>query len=197
MEFRDVIRKRRMVRSFTDEPLDDETVRRLLDVANRGPSAGFSQGYALLALRTEEERAEFWLALGQDPAKGNPVKRAPLIVVPLASKQAYLDRYTQADKNWTDRAEDRWAVPYWYIDTGFTALLTLLATVDAGLGAKFFGILPPVLDSFRERFGIPAEYTPVGAIAIGHRDYRLDPDPPWRPAIARKPLEDVVHWGKW
>ena len=44
MEFKDVVRKRKMVRSFTDEPVAAEAVRRILDAARRGPSAGFSQG---------------------------------------------------------------------------------------------------------------------------------------------------------
>ena len=55
----------------------------------------------------------------------------------------YLDRCAQPGNGWTDRDEARRPVPYWYIDTGFTALLTLLAAVDEGLGAVFFGIPPP------------------------------------------------------
>ena len=42
----------------------------------------------------------------------------------------------------------RWPVPYRYIDTGFTALLTLLAAVDEGLGAVFFGIQPETVAEF-------------------------------------------------
>src|SRR3712207_6969015 len=37
--------------------------------------------------------------------------RAPLLVVVLSSKDAYLDRYAEPDKGWTDRDETRWAVP--------------------------------------------------------------------------------------
>jgi hypothetical protein len=40
-------------------------------------------------------------------------------------------------------------VPYRYIDTGFAALLTLLAVVDEGLGASFFGIQPEIMADFR------------------------------------------------
>jgi hypothetical protein len=32
---------------------------------------------------------------------------APLLVVPLACKAAYLDRYAEPDKGWTDREEGR------------------------------------------------------------------------------------------
>jgi nitroreductase len=50
VEFGEVIRKRRMVRAFTIVPFDPEVAQRLLTAANRAPSAGFSQGYALLVL---------------------------------------------------------------------------------------------------------------------------------------------------
>ncbi|MGW4795167.1 nitroreductase family protein, partial [Nonomuraea sp. NPDC004297] len=46
-----------MVRAFTDQPLDPDVVDRVLRAANRAPSAGFSQGWALLALSEPEERA--------------------------------------------------------------------------------------------------------------------------------------------
>lgn len=186
-----------MVRAFTDQPIKPDVVERLLHAANRAPSAGFSQGYALLVLEDPSDRAEFWRALGQDPHTGNPVKRAPLIVVPLASKKLYMDRYARPDKGWEDRSEERWPVPYWYIDTGFMALLLLLAAVDEGLGAKFFGILPPVIDAFRQRFDVPDTYTPIGAVAIGHRDYALDPSPGAPLKISRLPLEAITHRGTW
>lgn len=188
-----------MVRAFTEEQIPDDTVRKILAAANRAPSAGFSQGYAFLVLTDKDDRSKFWTSLNQTPdlRDGNPVKRAPMIVVPLASKEAYMDRYALPDKGWSDRADKRWLVPYWYIDTGFTALLLLLSAVDRGLGAKLFGILPPVVDAFRDQFGIPETYTPIGAIAIGYRDHTLDPDPPWRPKIARRTLDSLVHQGKW
>src|ERR1043165_9643643 len=109
MEFKDVLRKRKMTKVFTRGPLPEDLVERILRAANRGPSAGFSQGYALLVLTELDERVAFWRALGQeDIDKGDPVKRAPLIVVPLASKQLYIDRYTRPDKGWTDQDEARW-----------------------------------------------------------------------------------------
>jgi hypothetical protein len=67
-----------------------------------------------------------------DPAEVTALSTAPLVIVPLACKDAYLDRYAEPGKGWTDRDEARWPVPYWYIDTGFTALLILLSVVDQG-----------------------------------------------------------------
>jgi nitroreductase len=202
MDFDKVIRSRRMIKIFTDEPVAPEAIEALLVAANRGPSAGFSQGYAFLVVDSPERRAAFWRSLGKDPTGGDPIKRAPVIIVPLASKDLYLERYTWDDKGWTDRDEGRWPVPYWYIDTGFAAMLVLLAAVNEGLGAQFFGILPDVIAGFRTAFGIPNEYTPIGAIAVGHPDWPLlrklggaGIHPPRK--VARRATEEIVHRDKW
>lgn len=194
-----------MVRAFTGEPLAAGTAERLLRAANRAPSAGFSQGYAFLVLEGKDQCAPLWELLCEqvaaedtagddDQAYLAAVSTAPLVIVPLASKDVYLSRYAQPDKGWTDRDEARWPVPYWYIDTGFTALLILLAVVDEGLGAVFSG--PPEIADFRARFGIPAEWTPIGFVAVGHPDPAADPVPPAR-ASDRKSLDALVHRGRW
>src|SRR3989440_3019951 len=173
MEFSDAVRRRRMVRNFDpDRPVPRETVERLLDLAVRAPSAGFSQGWAFLVLSTPDEVTRFWAAT-TDPA-GTPdswlrgMSRAPVLIVPLAHRDAYLDPYAGPDKGWADRDEARWPVPYWDIDTGFASLLMLLTAVDAGLGALFFGIFPEHLSAFRSAFGVPDAYTAIGAITIGY-----------------------------
>jgi nitroreductase len=162
VEFNEVIKRRKMVRAFTGEPLDPATPERLLRAANRAPSAGFSQGYSFLVLEGDEQSAPLWEIFYEDATHAGAreaeeraeiaaLSRAPLVIVPLASKDVYLDRYARPDKGWTDRDEARWPVPYWYIDTGFTALLILLAAVDEGLGAVFFGIQPEIMVAFRTR----------------------------------------------
>jgi nitroreductase len=205
MEFNEVIKRRRMVHAFTAEPLASGTAERLLRAANRAPSAGFSQGYSFLVLEGTEEAAPFWQLLYEQtaseattkddsPEQVDALSTAPLVIVPLASKDVYLDRYARPGKGWTDRDEARMPIPYWYIDTGFTALLMLLAAVDEELGAVFFG--PPDIADFRVRFGVPDEWTPIGAIAVGHPDLPADPVPPAR-ASDRKSLDELVHRGRW
>ena len=121
--------------------------------------------------------------------------RAPLIVVTLTSKQAYLDRYAEDDKGWSDRDESRWSAPYWYIDAAFASMLILLAAVDEGLGALFFGIFPPEnVPSLLARFGVPPRYEAIGAIAVGYPD---DDPVPSSARRGRRPLGDVVHRGHW
>ena len=54
MEFSEVVRRRHMVRRFTDEPVSADSLDRILRNAMRGPSAGFSQGQAFLVLTGED-----------------------------------------------------------------------------------------------------------------------------------------------
>jgi nitroreductase len=196
MEYSEVVRRRRMVRNYSDRPLAPEVVERVLGSALRAPSAGFSQGWAFLALTEEADRARFWrfapIQLEQTPG----MRVAPLVVVTLSHKAAYLARYAEPDKGWEDRAEARWPAPYWDIDTGMAALLMLLTAVDEGLGACFFGIHPEFLGPLRAEFGIPAEYLPIGAVTVGYRAEGLQPQGSGTASRRRDPA-DVVHRGQW
>jgi nitroreductase len=58
MEFQDVVRRRRMVRSYQPErSVPPDVVNRILHNALRGPSAGFSQGWGFLVLETPDDEA--------------------------------------------------------------------------------------------------------------------------------------------
>jgi nitroreductase len=198
VEFQDVVDRRRMVRNYTDDPIEEAVVERLVTNALHAPSAGFSQGWGFLLLDTPEDVDRFWRSTTADGEAPDSwlagMQRAPLIVVPLSNKQAYLDRYSEPDKGWTDKAESRWPVPYWHIDTGMAALIILQTATDEGLGACFFGIPREMWGSFRSEFGVPDEYAPIGAITIGHRA----PDTK-SPSLkrGRKPVTEVVHRSHW
>ncbi|HZR52040.1 MAG TPA: nitroreductase family protein [Streptosporangiaceae bacterium] len=191
MEFQEVVRLRHMVRDFSEDPVPQTSVDRILANAVRGPSAGFSQGQAFLVL-TGADLKLFWEVVTTDSTFSS-VAVAPLVVVPMSSKRMYLDRYAQPDKGWTDRDEARWPVPFWHIDTGMAALLILQTAVDEGLGAVYFGIVPERVGPFREAFGVPDDHEPIGAIAIGHSAEAAVRDLKSR----RRPLADVVHYGHW
>src|SRR5260370_30815958 len=169
MEFSEGVRRRRMVRHYSGRALAPEVVERVLVSALRAPSAGFSQGWAFLALTEPADRARFWRFVPARVEQTPTMQDAPLVVIPLARKAAYLERYAEPDKGWADRAEARWPAPYWYIDTGMAALLMLLTAVEEGLGACFCGIQPPFIEPFRVEFGVPAEYDPIGGITVGYR----------------------------
>jgi len=191
VEFQEVVQRRHMVRQFTDEPVSAQSLERILGNAVRGPSAGFSQGQAFLVLTDSEDLERFWPVAGA--AAAEPVASAPLVIVPMSFKRAYLDRYALPDKGWTDRDEKRWPVPFWHIDTGMAALLILLTVADEGLGALYFGMVPEAVQPFREAFGVPDDHEPIGAIAIGHNAEAAPRDLKSR----RRPAQDVVHYGRW
>ncbi|WP_418607404.1 nitroreductase family protein [Georgenia sp. SUBG003] len=62
MEFQDVVRRRRMVRRYSPEPVEAAAVDRLLRNAVRAPSAGFSQGWGFLVLDRPGDVTRFWSA---------------------------------------------------------------------------------------------------------------------------------------
>ncbi|MHB2020193.1 MAG: nitroreductase family protein [Candidatus Xenobia bacterium] len=194
MQFQEVVRRRRMVRSFLDRPLDAEVVERILDNARRAPSAGHSQGWAFLVFDGASETSRFWdVTFPQDRSdfRWPGLFKAPLIIVPLAHQDAYLDRYAEPDKGWTERDEKCWPTPYWIVDTAFAAMLMLLTAVDAELGALFFGVFR--IAELKAAFDIPEGYHPIGAIAIG---YPAPDRPSQSVKRGRKPLEAVVHRGR-
>jgi nitroreductase len=198
MEFQDVVRKRKMVRTFEDRPIDREVLERIIANAQRAPSAGFSQGWAFLVLNGKEETERYWkTTMLPERRKGfgwPGMFNAAALIVCLSNKNAYLDRYARPDKGWADRDEKRWPVPYWDIDAGMAALLILQTAVDAGLGAVFFGIFDQA--GFRKAFDIPDGYTAVGTVAIGHKAPTDRPSPSLK-IVGKKPASEVVHRGRW
>ena len=149
-------------------------------------------------LDTAEDVRRYWAATADDLEHPDEwlrgMTKAPVLVLPCSNKSAYLGRYAEADKGWTDRDEQRWPVPFWHMDAAMASLLILQTAVDAGLGACFFGIPPGRLADVRTAFSIPDAFEPVGAITIGHRA----PDRK-SPSLkrGRKPTTDVVHRNTW
>jgi nitroreductase len=73
-------------------------------------------------------------------------------------------------------------------------LLILLSAVDLGLGALFFGIFQGE-NALMEALGVPGEYRPVGAIAVGHPTpgERSEPELP----TGRRRISELVRWERW
>ncbi|MGH8961465.1 MAG: nitroreductase family protein [Jatrophihabitantaceae bacterium] len=195
MELIDAVRQRRMVRSYDAErPVPRQTVDELLRLAIRAPSAGHTQGWHFLVLDDITSRSSFWAATsdGESDPWLSRMQTAPVLIVCLSDKRAYLDRYAEPDKGWTDRDEARWPVPYWHIDTGMAAMILLLAAQDAGLAACFFGVPGAQWPALREAFAVPERLEPVGVVSLGH------PAPDLRsPSLrrGRRGLDQVVSYG--
>jgi nitroreductase len=200
VDFDEVVRRRRMVRGYQpDRPVPAELVDKIVRHGLRAPSAGFTQGWGFLVLTEPADRELYWSATtAADPDwRGDWLDRmrtAPLVIVAMSNKSAYLDRYAQPDKGWTDRAETRWSAPFWDVDAGFAALLMHLTAVNEGLGSCFIGLPATGVPGFRAAFGVPEEFAPVGALTVGYRapDKRS-------PSLRRghRPIDQVVHHGRW
>ena len=193
MEFEQVVRSRRMVRHFKPDPVERETLERILDLARRAPSAGFTQGQSFVVVvdpSTKLKVAELCGEMHYTQAGFHPfISGAPVLVVPCTSEEAYHRRYQEPDKVQEDGSEIEWPVPYWYMDIGCSVMTILLAVVNEGLAAGFAGTHD--LQGLRSLLGLPGEVTPVGVIPIGY------PAPDKRsPSLkrGRKPIENVVRW---
>lgn len=194
-----MVRRRRMVRAFEPaRPVAPDALDRVLDAARRAPSAGSSQGLDLLVLVGAEETDRYWdLTLAdQEGFRWQGLLDAPVLVVPVVSALAYTSRYAEPDKAGTGLAgveAAAWPVPYWWVDGGMAVLLLLLAAVDEGLGAAFFGLFEHEA-AVLGQFGVPEDRRALGTVALGH----VAPDEPGRSAArARRPLADVIHRGRW
>src|SRR5690349_4494548 len=147
MELRDAVLKRRMVRNFTDEPVDREVVERMLDLARHAPSAGFTQGQSFVVVTDPEIRREIGKLYGEgaeDFVEGGLfhrwISKPPVLVIACTSEAEYHRRYQEPDKIQEDGAEIEWPVPYWHIDIGCAVMILLLAAVDEGLSAGYAGV---------------------------------------------------------
>jgi nitroreductase len=203
MEFQDVVQRRRSVRRYDlTRPVPQEVIERIVRNGLRAPSAGFSQGWGFLVLDSPGDVDRFRDAARpeSDPENWFAANvEAPLVIVALSNKGAYLDRYAQPDKGFTDRSDSWWPAPYWDIDTGFATLLMWLTATDAGLAACFFGIPIDRIESFRSAFAVPPEFAPIGAISIGYDDEPSANVSAMRERVRamRKPLAQTVHRARW
>ncbi|GAA1776024.1 hypothetical protein GCM10009795_022590 [Nocardioides hankookensis] len=204
MEFQDVVRHRKMVRNYSTEPVDPAVVDLALHNATRAPNAGFSQGWAFLVLDTPDDVRRFWVATADDLDHPDEwltgMMKAPVVILPCSSKAAYLRRYAEDDKGWTDQDEARWPKPFWDMDTAMASLLILQTATDAGLASCFIGVPPDKDTAVRAEFGIPDDFDPVGVVTIGHQavDNGGGDGAAGSPTRRkRKPAADVVHRGRW
>jgi len=199
MQFADVVRGRRMVRSFTAESVDPDVLDRICELAVRVPAAGNTQGLDLVVLEGSETELYWNASLAASRRERFPwpgLLVAPVLLIPVSNPGAYVERYSEADKahSGLGLGQNAWSVPYWYVDSAFSAMVALLAAVDEGLGAVFFGQFDHE-QAIKQALGIPEDRRPVGTIAIGHAapEQRASQSS-LRP---RRPIHEIVHRGGW
>jgi nitroreductase len=198
VDFTEVVRSRRMVRNYTDEPVAPEVLERIIAAGRKAPSAGFSQGQVFVVVTEPERRSEIarlahedgYVAQGFDPW----ISRAPVHIVICVRKETYLERYREPDKGGPEGVtaqEEGWPVPYWWVDSGASMMLVLLATVNEGLAAGFLG--SHRMGEIKEYLDIPDDVAPIGIVTIGHPA----PDRAGSRKRGWRPEPDVIHRERW
>ncbi len=195
MDFADVLRARRMVRSYRPDPVPEDVVRRIVKVVHRAPSAGFSQGHRLIVVTDPEIRAKVaelieppYLESGMEPW----VSVAPVLIVVGVREASYHERYQQPDKVTEDGEEGNWPVPYWWFDSGSLLVMLQMAAANEGLASGFFG---PHADGLPEAVGLPSDIGLAGIMTLGYSDDNSRQVPGTltnRPK--RIPLDELVTW---
>ena len=199
MELRDAVRRRRMVRAFTDAPVAPAVIDDLIDLARRAPSAGNSQGVAFIALEGAEQTGRYWDVALPPEKRGDfgfpGLVTAPVLILALVRPDTWIERYAEPDKatHGLGAGEASWPVPYWWVDGGMAVEHLLLGAVDAGLGACFFGLFDHEPAVFAE-LGVPDGWRALGTVALGHPA----PDEPGLSAKRpRRTVDEVLHRGAW
>ncbi|MEY3806924.1 MAG: hypothetical protein RIR69_1736 [Actinomycetota bacterium] len=199
MDFREVIRTRRMTRSFLASEVDSRIVQECVELASRSPSAGKTQGWNLLMLEGSDV-ARYWdiaLPEARRTSFAFPgLLQAPILLLSLADRQAYLQRYSEPDKGGSQLGAsiEAWPAPYWTIDASFATMTLLLALHERGLGSLFFAHAEE--ESLRATFNIPDHVEILGAIAVGYPD--LSATRRGRSATRRRrSSNEIIHRQRW
>jgi nitroreductase len=170
--FAQVLASRRMCRDYQDRPIEPSVLDTVLRAAFRGPAAGNSHALDLVVLQGERVQQYWATTLDEQRRASFPwpgLLRAPVLVLPYVSPEAYVERYAEGDKAHTGLGEgpERWTVPYWWVDGGAAVMAVLLAAEAAGLGALFFGQFAHE-PAVAQLCDVPAGRRALGTIALGH-----------------------------
>jgi nitroreductase len=194
----EVVMKRRAVRRFEEGGVDRDVIERIARLAQRAPSAGFSQGQRLMVVTEPERRREIARLCGEeeyaDLEMGPWISECAAQFIPCVSEAIYHRRYQEPDKLEDDGTEIDWPIPYWWVDVGATMQNVMLAAVNEGLGCGFAGTDEAGWQRIRAYLGIPDEFIPIGVMPVGR------PLPDVRsPSLKRGwvPFEQFAHWERW
>jgi len=141
----EAIRTRRSIRRFKPDPVDDETVERILEMGTWAPSGLNNQPWKFVVVRGEEVRRE----LARQTKYGHILESAPACIA------VFLD----ADESY-DRTKDAQAI-------GACIQNMLLTIHHLGLGAVWLGEILKNRKSVEKILGVPESCELMAVIAFG------------------------------
>jgi nitroreductase len=167
----DAIRSRRNVRSFADRPIAGEDLDRILEAAWRTPSSSNQQRWDFVVC-TDREQLQALSKVFQWAGHVATSAATICLVAPLV--------------------EDRQEAESIQYDLGQATMSIMLAAVDLGIGSGHASVRDQELA--RRLLGLPEDQFCARLIALGY-----PADRPLAPIArpARRPLDSVVHRGRW
>jgi nitroreductase len=180
----DLIKRRWSPRAFSDRPVEPGTLRSLLEAARWAPSSNNEQPWNFI-VATKDDQAEFSRLLSC-LVEGNSLwaQHAPVLMVSVA-------RLSFED----DGKPNRHA----FHDVGQAVANLIVQATALGLMAHQMAGFHP--DKVRELYGVPKEFEPVAAMALGYPgDPQSLPDKLRTRELApreRKHIAEFVFTGRW
>lgn len=171
METWDAMRARRNVRQFTDEPVPDEALERVLDAGRRAPSAGNWQPWDFVLVTNREqlvELAKVWQGAGH--VAGAAAAIAIVAPDPQDERQSALLQY----------------------DLGQATYAMTVAAADLGVGTGHAAVTDQ--DQARRVLGFPEGRFLAYVLSVG---YPADKPLAVIQRLNRRPFDEVVHRGRW
>jgi nitroreductase len=169
MEFFKVVEERRSMRAFAAVPVEEEKLKRILEVVNRAPSAGNLQGYEIFVVRKAEQKQ----ALVKASYNQKFIAEAPVVLIFCANPARSAVRYRERGENL-----------YSLQDATIACTYAMLAATALGLSTVWVGAFEE--KAVREAVDIPADLVPVAILPIGYAGEKPHSTP-------RRRLEEMVH----
>ena len=171
METWDAITARRNVRQYSDQPIGDADLDRILEAGRRSPSASNRQKWDFVVVTDRQQLTE--LGTVWQGARHVPGSAATIVLVlpePEAERYRLIDQY----------------------DLGQATMAMMLAATDLGIGTGHSAVGDQ--DAVRRILGLPSDRHAAYMLALGH-----PADGPMKPIREpdRRRIDDVVHRGHW
>ena len=144
MELRELLERRRMVRSFDGSAIDPAVITRLCADALWAPTAGNTAGVRMHVVANEDVAGFFEAATDEQwraSARRAPgLQRAGTVVLVSSRPADYAARYAEPDKCASGLGElEAWTIPFWHTDAAMSTMTLLLLIEEAGLSATIWG----------------------------------------------------------